>query len=87
MCSVHANSAREAVAKLCTLPLLAGPNVAHGYVVPTVAGVVDLVVHVAKNGAGQRRVTEIAALSGRTEQDVVEVASVFAWQGQGRGRA
>ncbi len=86
MCSVHANSAREAVSKLCTLPLLAGPNVAHGYVVPTVASVVDLVVHVAKDGAGQRRVTEIAALSGRTEQDVVEVSSVFAWQGQNRGQ-
>ena len=27
MCSVHANSAREAVVKLCTLPLLAGENV------------------------------------------------------------
>ncbi len=26
MCSVHANSAREAVTKLCTLPLLAGPE-------------------------------------------------------------
>ena len=24
MCSIHANSAREAVVKLCTLPLLAG---------------------------------------------------------------
>jgi pilus assembly protein CpaF len=87
MCSVHANSAREAVAKLCTLPLLAGPNVSHGYVVPTVAGVVDLVVQAAKNGAGQRQVTEIAALSGRTERDVVEVSPVFAWRGQRLERA
>ncbi len=87
MCSVHANSAREAVAKLCMLPLLAGPNVSYGYVVPTVAGAVDVVVHVAKNGAGHRRVLEIVALSGRTERDVVEVSSVFAWQGQGLARA
>ena len=37
MCSLHANCAREAVTKLCTLPLLAGENVGHGFVVPTVA--------------------------------------------------
>ena len=29
MCTIHANSAREAVTKMCTLPLLAGENVGH----------------------------------------------------------
>ena len=77
MCTLHANSAREAVTKLCTLPLLAGENVGHAFVVPTVAASVDLVVHVAKDAAGLRRVTEIAALPGRTEGDIVEVAQVF----------
>ena len=37
MCTVHANSAREAVTKMCTLPLLAGENVGSRFVVPTVA--------------------------------------------------
>ena len=32
MCSLHANSAREAIVKLCTLPLLAGENVSTGFV-------------------------------------------------------
>jgi pilus assembly protein CpaF len=77
MCTLHANSAREAVTKLCTLPLLAGENVGHAFVVPTVAASVDLVVHMAKDAAGLRRVTEIAALPGRTEGDIVEVAQVF----------
>src|SRR3954454_12187485 len=31
MCTIHANSAREAVVKLCTLPLLAGENVTHAF--------------------------------------------------------
>ncbi len=31
MCSIHANSAREAIVKLCTLPLLAGENVGHRF--------------------------------------------------------
>ena len=46
MCTVHANSAREAVTKMCTLPLLAGENVAAQFVVPTVAASIDLVVHI-----------------------------------------
>ncbi|WP_153393449.1 CpaF family protein [Ornithinicoccus halotolerans] len=77
MATVHANSAREAVTKLCTLPLLAGPNVSSSFVVPTVAASVDLVVHVALEGDGQRCVHEIVALPGRAEGDVVEVADLF----------
>ncbi len=77
MCSIHANSAREAIVKLCTLPLLAGENVGHNFVVPTVASCVDIVVHIAKDGAGHRRVREIVAVPGRVEGDVVEVADLF----------
>ena len=78
MCSLHANSAREAVTKLCTLPLLAGENVGSGFVVPTVAGCVDIVVHLSTDVAGTRRVREIAALPGRVENGVVEMEDVFA---------
>jgi pilus assembly protein CpaF len=77
MASIHANSAREAITKMCTLPLLAGENVGSRFVVPTVAGSVDLVVHVALEGDGRRRVREIVAVPGRVEQDVVETADVF----------
>ncbi|HZK59977.1 MAG TPA: ATPase, T2SS/T4P/T4SS family, partial [Cryobacterium sp.] len=35
MCSIHANSARDALAKLCTLPLLAGRNIDSSFVLPT----------------------------------------------------
>jgi len=77
MCSIHANSAREAVIKLCTLPLLAGDNIGHAFVVPTVAASVDLIVHIGTDPSGQRRVREIVALSGRTEGDVVETSDLF----------
>jgi pilus assembly protein CpaF len=77
MATVHASSAREAVTKLCTLPLLAGPNVSSSFVVPTVANAVDVVVHLRKDPSGARRVTEIAALTGRVEQETVEVAPLF----------
>jgi pilus assembly protein CpaF len=87
MCSIHANSAREAVVKMCTLPLLAGANVSHAFVVPTVASSVDLVVHTTTNAAGQRRVTEIVGVPGRVEGDVVETAQIFVRNGEGLVRA
>ncbi len=77
MCTIHANSAREAVTKMCTLPLLAGPNVSSSFVVPTVASSVDIVVHVALQPDGNRRVQEIVALPGRAEGEVIEVADLF----------
>lgn len=77
MCTVHANSAREAVTKMCTLPLLAGTNVASGFVVPTVASSIDLVVHMALLPDGRRAVQEIVGLPGRVEAEVVEIADIF----------
>lgn len=83
MATLHANSAREAVTKLCTLPLLAGQNIPGDFVMPTVAGSVDLVVHTATEPDGSRRVREICALPGRVEAGTVEMATVFADRGQG----
>lgn len=81
MATVHANSAREAVMKMCTLPLLAGDNVSSRFVVPTVAASIDIVVHQALERDGVRRVREIAAVPGRAEGDVIEVADLFGMRG------
>lgn len=81
MCSLHANSAREAITKICTLPLLAGENVGSRFVVPTVAAAVDLVVQMRLLRDGARRVHEIAAVSGRVEGDIVEVEEVYGTRG------
>jgi len=77
MCTIHANSAREAITKMCTLPLLAGENIGSRFVVPTVAGAVDIVVHTQLLASGQRRVREIAAVPGRVEGEVVEMEPLF----------
>jgi pilus assembly protein CpaF len=87
MATVHANSAREAVVKLCTLPLLAGENVTTGFVLPTVAACVDVVVHAASEGDGRRRVREIVAVPGRVEGDVVVVEDLFVTRGDQLVRA
>jgi pilus assembly protein CpaF len=77
MCTLHANSAREALVKMCTLPLLAGENVSAAFVVPTVAACVDLVVHLGMDASGQRKVREILGVAGRVEGDVIETAELF----------
>lgn len=77
MCTLHANSAREALVKMCTLPLLAGENVSAAFVVPTVATSVDLVVHLAMGSDGRRAVREIVPVTGRVEADVIETSDVF----------
>jgi pilus assembly protein CpaF len=87
MCTIHANTAREAVTKMCTLPLLAGENVGHAFVVPTVAGCIDLVVHLATERDGRRAVREVPAVPGRVEGDVVETADVFTTRGDRLVRA
>ncbi len=77
LCTLHANSAREAVTKMCTLPLLAGENVSSRFVVPTVASSIDLVVQMGLGLDGRRRVREVLAVPGRVEGDVVETADIF----------
>ena len=81
MCSIHANSARDALAKLCTLPLLAGRNIDSSFVVPTVAASVDIVVHCELLRNGQRLITEILAPSGFvTGGTLVEASLIFGLQ-------
>ncbi len=77
MCSLHANGARDALVKLSTLPLLAGRNIDSAFVTPTVASVIDVVVHLELQRSGARRVTEIIAPSGSVTGSVIEASTLF----------
>lgn len=81
-CSIHANSAQDALVKLCTLPLLAGRNIDASFVQPTVASCVDIVVHCDLDRFGVRRVREIAAPTGKVVDGIVELTSIF-FRGEG----
>jgi pilus assembly protein CpaF len=77
MTSVHANSAREALRKLTTLPLLAGENVDRRFVAQTVAACIDLVVFCHRS-AGRREITEIVAVADQfTDGDEPTAGVVF----------
>jgi pilus assembly protein CpaF len=78
MSSIHANSARDALVKLSTLPLLAGRNIDSGFVVPTVASCIDLVVHCELDRRGRRRVVEILSPTGAVTGGTIEASPIFA---------
>ncbi len=75
--TIHANSAHDAVTKLCTLPLLAGENISSAFVVPTVAACIDLVVHCRRDPDGRRYVGEILGLGRRVENGAIETTTLF----------
>jgi pilus assembly protein CpaF len=75
MATIHANSSREAILKLCTLPLLAGSNVTSGFVVPMVANAVDVIVHIARAKNGNRKVTAISELTGKVVEGLPEIVT------------
>lgn len=76
LCTVHANSARDALLKMTTLPLLGGPNVTSDFVVPTVASAVDLIVH-CSIFAGQRVIQEVRAVSGHVEGSTIASEPIY----------
>jgi pilus assembly protein CpaF len=82
MGTLHANSARDAITKLQTLPLLAGENISHKFIAPTVASAIDLVVQVSIGNDGTRRIMEVARVTGRFENDRAEVETVWRWNGK-----
>jgi len=77
MTSLHANSAREALDKLTTLPLLAGENISHRFIVPTVAAAVDLIVFMRCNRDGGRQVEEVLAVPGRVDGGEIAAQPLF----------
>ena len=80
MCTIHANSASEAVEKLATLPLLAGENISRSFVAPTVGRNISLVLHCRMHRNGERKLEQIASLSWLERQRRFELKPIFEFQ-------
>jgi pilus assembly protein CpaF len=81
MGTLHANSPRDAIVKLKTLPLLAGENISHKFIAPTVASAIDVIVHTTLDVHGTRRISEVASVTGRYENDRAEIEMLWKWDG------
>ncbi len=76
MATLHSNSIHESVLKLCTLPLLAGPNVTAEFVSQTVAASIDVLIHVVRLANGKRQIQAIGALTGKLIDQLPEVITL-----------
>lgn len=77
-CTIHANSAEDALIKLSTLPLLAGKNIDANFIVPTIASCIDLVVHCEIDQQGRRFVQEIAMPHPKADGLELHAVTLFA---------
>ncbi|MEY4452146.1 MAG: hypothetical protein RLZZ380_1267 [Actinomycetota bacterium] len=59
MCTIHANSADEALTKIKTLPLLAGGNISSRFLESLIGGSLELLVHCERATDGTRRISSV----------------------------
>ena len=74
--TIHANSPRDALARLEMLVLMAGVDLPLRAIREQIAGAFDLVIHLTRLVDGTRRVTHVTEVLG-TESDVITLQDVF----------
>lgn len=74
LCTIHANSADEALKKLQTLPLLAGGNISAEFLKSLIRGSMNLFLHCERRRDGSRRLTSIKEFQSEAELTLLEVS-------------
>ena len=77
LCTVHANSPRDAISRLETMVLMAGEDLPHRAAREQIASALDLIVHLARLKDGSRKVMSIAEVGAVDPRGHVEVKELF----------
>jgi pilus assembly protein CpaF len=80
--TIHANSPRDAVARMETMAMMANLNLPEKAIRKQIASAVCLIVQTARFSDGTRRLTQIAEITGM-EGDVVSMQDLFVFEKQG----
>ncbi len=80
--TVHANSARDALARVETMVLFAGMDLPLKAIREQIASAIDLVVHLGRRSDGSRVIDRICEVQGR-EGEIITMQDVFARTGGG----
>jgi len=80
--TVHANSPRDALARLETMVLLAGFDIPTKAIREQLASAIDVIIHVARLSDGKRKVMMVSEVTGM-EGDIVVMQDVFLFEKQG----
>jgi len=79
MTTVHANSPRDALARLENMVLMAGMDLPHRAIREQIASALDAVVHLERMRDGSRKIVSIAEIEGM-EGDVVTMSDLFKFE-------
>jgi pilus assembly protein CpaF len=80
--TIHANSPRDAIARMETMAMMANLNLPEKAVRRQIASAVALVIQVSRFNDGTRRVTHLSEITGM-EDDVVSMQDVFVFEKHG----
>jgi len=83
--TVHANSPRDAIARMETMAMMANLNLPEKAVRRQIASAVSLVIQIARFNDGTRRVTHLNEITGM-EDDVISMQDVFVFEKHGVGQ-
>jgi pilus assembly protein CpaF len=82
LCTVHANSPRDALARIETMVLMAGYDLPVRAIRQQVASALDMIIHLERLQDGSRRVTAITEVQ-RMESDVITLQDLFRFKVEG----
>src|SRR5207237_10153489 len=80
--TLHANTTRDAMARLETMVLMAGIDLPTKAIRQQVASAIDLVVQLSRMRDGQRKVTSITEITGM-EGDTITMQEIFLYESHG----
>ena len=83
LCTIHANSPRDALSRLETMVLFAGTELPSRAIREQIAAAIDVIVHVRRFEDGSRRVESVAELTG-LEGETLLTQEVLRFRRQGR---
>jgi pilus assembly protein CpaF len=79
--TLHANSPRDALARVETMVLMAGIDLPVRAIREQAASAIDLLVHISRGRDGVRRVTRVSSIDGM-EGDLVTLSDIFLFEGE-----
>jgi pilus assembly protein CpaF len=79
LCTVHANSPRDALSRIETMVLMSGYDLPVRAIRQQVASALDMIVHLERLQDGSRKVTAITEVQ-RMESDVITLQNIFEFQ-------
>ncbi|MBU6427661.1 MAG: CpaF family protein [Cyanobacteria bacterium REEB65] len=82
LATVHANSTRDALARLETMVLMAGMDLPLRAIREQIASALDLIVQIERGADGRRRVTSVTEVVGM-EGETIMLQEIFAFQREG----